>query len=163
MLLADFKALLWANGGNLGSGGRHVEYDTAHCPELFLVTASNFLSRDARLSTCIFNLVIKMSPQLSASSLISALAAVKYDTARLGILVSIVREELVRRGDDADDESWKMLEISLRQRLGVIQQIKPLLPHLPSLPGRKDPLFRSWGFDYPGIVQEPEKYLRKVI
>lgn len=163
MLLDDFKALLWANGGNLGSGSRHVEYDSAHGPELFLVTASNFLSIDARLSTCIFNLVIKMSLRLSASSLAGALAAAKYDIACLGILVSIVRNEIVRRGDDADDEIWRILETSLRQRLGVIQQIKPLLPHLPSLPGRKDPLFRSWGFDYPGVVQEPEKYLRKVI
>lgn len=163
MLLDDFKALLWANGGNIGSGSRHVDLDSANRSELFLVTASNFLSIDARLSTCIFNLVIKMSPQLSASSLASALAAAKFDIACLGILVSIVREELVRGGDDTDDESWRKLENSLRQRLGVIQQIKPLLPHLPSLPGRKDPLFHSWGFDYPGIVKEPEKYLRKAI
>lgn len=163
MSLDDFKALLWHYGGNLGRGSGRTDHEAAHRPELFLFIAANFLSIDARLTTCIFNLTIELASKVSAADFKQALLQEKYNPAYLGILVAIVREELQRRSYNEESAKWISIENNLRKELPVHKMTKPLLPHLPSLPGRCDPLFLVWGFEYPGIVREPEKYLRKAI
>lgn len=161
MSLDDFKALLWAYGGNLGRGSGHADQRLVQNLELFVVSASAFLSTDARVSTCVFNLVLEMAPHFSAARLVKELDAVDYDSRRLGVLVSIIRDELERRGERTAAAGWVSAEDRLRQRPTLSGRSEPLLPHLPSFPGRRDPLFLSWGFEYPGVVREPEKYLRK--
>lgn len=161
MSLDDFKALLWAYGGNLGRGSGHTDQRLVGDLELFLLAASAFLSVDARVSTCVFNLVLEMASSFSATRLTKELETTEYDARRLGVLASIIRDELERRGLIDATAEWVLVESRLRQRTDRNARSEPLLPHLPSLPGRRDPLFLSWGFDYPGIVREPEKYLRK--
>lgn len=163
MLLDDFKALLWTYGGNLGSGSGHVDPDAARQPELFLLTASHFISSDARLATCIFNLVIEMASKLSPQALEKKMQIAAYDPRRLGILISIVRSELARQTMSGDPKEWETIEASLRRAVNLNQRSEPLISHLPSLPGHRDPLFLAWGFEYPGIVREPQKYLRKAM
>ena len=161
MSLDDFKALLWSYGGNLGSGSGRVDQRLAHSLELFLITASAFLSTDARLSTCIFNLVIAMAPDVSAARFAAAIDGTACDVRRVGLLASIIRAELERRNECGDISEWMSVETRLRHEAGANIGTVPLLPHLPSLPRRADPLFLSWGFAYPGVVREPSKYLRK--
>lgn len=165
MLLDDFKALLWAYGGNLGRGSGHADPEAAGQPELFLLAASNFISSDARIATCIFNLVIEMASKLSQPALEKKMQTIKYhyDVRRLGVLISIVRDELRRRGELVDAERWSAVETSLRRQVDIPHSLEPLISHLPSLPGRRDPLFSTWGFEYPGVVREPAKYLRKAV
>jgi len=165
VLLDDFKALLWAYGGNLGSGSGRYDPELASRPELFLPVASNFISSDARLATCIFNLVIEMAPRFSAQALEENMTKARYyDVRRLGVLVSIVADELQRRDTQFDATKWSTIESQLPNQIGSPElQFEPLLPHLPKLPGRREPLFLAWGFEYPGIVREPDKYLRKAM
>ena len=163
MLLDDFVSLLWAYGGNLAYGVSQHHIKATGNRESFVITASNFISTDARMATCIFNLVIDMAPRLSVSLFEHELGEAKYDVRRLGVLVSIVRSELERVGDQVKAHPWIELESKLMSALATPVKIERLLPHLPSIPGWKDPLFLAWGFDYPGIIREPGKYLRNAI
>ena len=161
MLLDDFIALLWAYGGNIGSRSGRVDPEVARRPELFLLAASKFISVDARLSTCIFNLIMEMASRFSAHKVIETMVGASYEPSRLGLLVTIIRKELEKHGALIDMVEWTKIERELRESLTNKMKPQPLLPHLPSLPGRRDPTFLSWGFEYPGIVREPDKYLRK--
>lgn len=163
MLQDDFKALLWSYGGNLGSGSGRIDPEMTRQPELFLLAASDFISNDARLATCVFNLVIEMAPKLSPQILEKGMLAASYDARRLGVLVSIVREEQNRRGELASGKRWEPIEEKLHRAVPPMREPEPLISHLPRLPCRRDPLFLAWGFEYPGIVREPGKYLRKAI
>jgi hypothetical protein len=86
-----------------------------------------------------------------------------YDSRRLGVLVSVVRNELDRRKAVADSKQWQAIEANLRKAVDLSKEPEPLIAHLPSLPGHRDPLFLAWGFEYPGIIREPQKYLRKAM
>ena len=95
--------------------------------------------------------------------LLAASNFISWDARRLGVLVSVIRDELNRRGSPANAERWGLIEANLRKKIDVTQSTEPFISHLPSLPGRRDPIFLAWGFEYPGIVREPEKYLRKAV
>ena len=115
------------------------------------------------MATCIFNLVIDWAPGLSPELFERELGRIGYDVRRLGVLVSIVRGELEKRGERTKAEPWATHELKLMQMVSPAVKTERLLPHLPSIPGRPDALFIAWGFEYPGIVRDPEKYLRKAI
>ena len=163
MLQDDFKALLWNYGGNLGNGTGRVDPEAAKHPELFLLAASNFIASDARIANCVFNVVIEIVFTLSHQALEEKMRTNGYDARRLGVLVSVIRDELNRRGSPADAERWEVIESNLRKELDTTKATKPFISHLPCLPGRHDPIFLAWGFEYPGIVREPKKYLRKAV
>lgn len=163
MLLDDFKALLWAYGGNLGSGSGRADPEAARQPELFLLAASNFISCDARVATCVFNIVSENVAKFSPELLTKQMQVTEHDARRLGVLVSVICDELRRRGVSTDAKSWDAIEAKLRQEVDVGRPLEPFISHLPRLPGRRDPIFLAWGFEYPGIVREPAKYLRKAI
>lgn len=163
MLLDEFKALLWVYGGNLGSGSGHVDPETARQPDLFLLASSNFISSDARVATCVFNIVSEMADKFSPELLEKQMPFAKHDSRRLGVLVSIIRNELNRREVSTDTRPWDALEVKLRSSVDTGRPLEPLISHLPRLPGHRDPTFLAWGFEYPGIVREPAKYLRKAV
>ena len=84
------------------------------------------------------------------------------DARRLGVLGSIIRNELNRNGSSVDLKLWNVIEADLHRAVAK-QTPEPLISHLPSLPGHCDPIFLAWGFEYPGVVKNLGKYLRKAI